>query len=187
MLKIPLKTSWLRQHKMAARPVDIDFRSKYDRNAHRYEECLFLTQSGDRLVYTTCAERHAVQNWEVVDFQLPHPMAVNLSSVPYKLDGEYVWCEVPKCTMETNATFYDDARPKYIKDSDLQTNVVAINGKRANIEFIKPQRYVDGVTRIVQSATANPFYDHNQYQWFGRDADDKIDFYEISKIIRRLT
>lgn len=184
MLDIPLKTSVVLQHKVLASPVNIEFRTKYERDAHRYEECLFLTQSDGRLIYTTCTGERAIQSWENVDFKLPYSLALNLSSVSYKLNGDYVHLEIPTCTLETIGTLYDKARPKYIRDSDLQTRIAAVNGKRVNMEMINPGRFVDKFDNIVQGVRANQISDPMQYQWFLRDADGKIDCSTIGKIYK---
>lgn len=184
MLNVPLKTSFIFQHKALARPVNIEFRTKYERDAHRYEECLFLTQADGRLVYTTCTGGRAIQSWENVDFKLPYSLALNLSNVPYKLNGDYVWLEIPTCTLETLGALYDKARPKYIKDSDLQTRIAAINGKRVSMEMVNPGRFLDKFENIVRGIRANQISDPMQYQWFVRDADGKIDCSTIGKIYK---
>lgn len=184
MVEIPLKTSWVRQHKLIAKPVNIEYSTKYERDAHRFEECMFLTQVGGRLVYTTCVGAYAVRNWEDVDFNLPHPLALNLASVPYKLTGDYVRLEIPNCTLMGVDAFYDKARPKYIKDSDLQTRVAAIDGKRVNLEYINPARFVERFDNIVQRVRENPIIDPTQYQWLRRDADGRIDYSDVSKVYK---
>lgn len=184
MLKIPLKTSFVMQHKSLARPVNIEFRSRYEREAHRYEECLFLTQLGNNMIYTTCTGGAAIQSWETVNFKLPCPLAINLASVPYKLSGDYAELEIPTCTMANVVAFCDKSRPKYIKESDLQTKVVAIDGGRAGLEMINPERFLNMFDNIVRDVRAYRIYNPVQYQWFVRDANNKIDHSIISKIYK---
>lgn len=184
MVDIPLKASWLRQHKIIARSVNVEYRTKYEREAHRFEECLFLNQDGGRLVYTTCTGPCAVRNWENVDFKLSYPLALNLASVPYKLTGDYVRLEIPDCTLVGLDAFYDKSRPKYIKDSDLQTRVAAIDGKRVNLEYINPARFVERFDNIVKQVRENPIVDPKQYQWMGCDADGRINYSDVSKVYK---
>ena len=99
MLKIPLNSEFLSKHKSVANHVNIKYKSKYDRNQFRYTECMFLTQEGNKLIYTTCPGVYAIKNWEEVDFVLPHPLAINLSSVPYTL-SEQLWKEFPEMKKE---------------------------------------------------------------------------------------
>ena len=183
-LKITLNSSWLRLHKSIATPVNFLFKSKHEREQHRYEECLFLTQSGNNLIYTTLTGRYAVQQWEAVDFDLPWPITINTATVPYKINSNRACLEIPSCTGSALETFYDTNRPAFIKDSDLQTKVIAIDGRRANIEFIKPYGRLDKLNQIIKTVEENPFTDSNQYQWFTRDNGGKIDYCEISKIYK---
>ena len=183
MLKIPLNSEFLSKHKSVANNVNIKYKSKYDRKQFRHTECMFLTQNGNKLIYTTCPGVYAIKNWEEVDFVLPHPLTINLSSVPCTLSEQYSWVEIPDCTMESIKTFYDVSRPKYIKESDLQTNVIAINNKRANIEFINPERIIQNLDKYINIAKTNPITDKNQYEWFIRDKNNnKIIYYDISKV-----
>ena len=183
-LKITLNSSWLRLHKSIATPVNFLFKSKHEREQHRYEECLFLTQSGNNLIYTTLTGRYAVQQWEAVDFDLPWPITINTASVPYKINSNRACLEIPSCTGSALETFYDTNRPAFIKDSDLQTKIIAIDGRRANIEFIKPYGRLDKLNQIIKTVEGNPFTNPNQYQWFTRDNGGKIDYCEISKIYK---
>ena len=184
MLKIPLNSEFLSKHKSVANHVNIKYKSKYDRNQFRYTECMFLTQEGNKLIYTTCPGVYAIKNWEEVDFVLPHPLAINLSSVPYTLSEQYSWLEIPDCTMESIKTFYDASRPKYIKESDLKTNIVAINNRRANIEFINPEQILRNFDKYIKTAKENPVTDESKYKWFMRDNNNKIIYHDINKVYR---
>ena len=64
MLKIPLNSAILSQHKSAANNVNIKYKSKYDRKQFRHTECMFLTQDGNKLIYTTCPGVYAIRNWQ---------------------------------------------------------------------------------------------------------------------------
>ena len=68
MLKIPLNSEFLSKHKSVANNVNIKYKSKYDRKQFRHTECMFLTQDGNKLIYTTCPGVYAIRNWEEVDF-----------------------------------------------------------------------------------------------------------------------
>ncbi len=184
MLTIPLNALFLTQLKSVVNPVNIMYRTKDERTRHRYEECAFLTQSKDKLFYTLCTRRFVIQKWENINFNLPYPLTVNLQSVPYKLSNKNAILEIPDCTQGTLNTFYDTARPQYIRDSDLHTCVVAINGKRANLEFINPQRFLNTFENIIKCAKQNPLHDWNQYKWFVRDTDGKIDCSEMGAIYK---
>ena len=184
MLKIPLNSAILSQHKSAANNVNIKYKSKYDRKQFRHTECMFLTQDGNKLIYTTCPGVYAIRNWEEVDFVLPHPLTINLSSVPYTLSEQYSWLEIPDCTMESIKTFYDASRPKYIKESDLQTNIIAINGQRANIEFINPERIIQNFEKYIKLVRTNPVTNKDQFEWFVRDNNNKIAYHDINKVHR---
>lgn len=184
MLKIPLNSAILSKHKSIADSVNAKYKSKYDRENFRHTECMFLTQNEGRLIYTTCPGARALKNWEEVDFILPYPLAINLSSVPYSLSESYSWLEIPDCTMESIKTFYDSSRPKYIKDSDLHTKVVAINNRRANVEFIDPKRFDQNFDVCFKMVKENPLTDISKFEWFKRNSEDKIDYYDIDKIYR---
>lgn len=184
MLKIPLNSEILSKHKSAVNNVNIKYKSKYDRQQFRHTECMFLTQDGNKLIYTTCPGMYAIQNWEEVDFDLPHPLTINLSSAPCILSEQYSWLEVPDCTMESIKTFYDASRPKYIKESDLQTNIIAINGHRANIEFINPKKILHNFEKYINIAKTNPITNQDQYEWFVRDNNNKIIYHDINKVHR---
>ena len=182
MLKIPLNSEILSKHKSAINNVNIKYKSKYDRIKFRHTECMFLTQDGNKLIYTTCPGVYAIQNWEQIDFVLPYPVAINLSSAPCVLSEQNSWLEIPDCTIESIKTFYDASRPKYIKESDLQTNIIAINNRRANIEFIKPERILQNLDKFIKTAKANPITDKNQYEWFVRDSNNQIAYHDINKV-----
>lgn len=184
MLKIPLNAEILAKHKSISIPVNIQFRSKYARDENRYLECMFVTQSDNKLIYTTCPGHFAIQNWEEVNFNLPQPLTINLSSVPYEFRDKHTILEIPSCTMETINTFLDNARPKYIRNSDLKTKVIALDGKRANIEFIRPDRFIERFDKIIHTVMENPILDHKQYDWYMRDDKNRIDYYNMSKVYK---
>lgn len=185
MLTVPLNANVLEKHKSMARPVNVEYRTQYDRNRYRWAECVFLTQSGDKLTYTTYTPHYVIQSYNTVDFNLPHPLTINLQSVPYKLTNKDTILEVPDCTLETLKMFYNPNRPAYIKPEDLQTKVISIDGKRANLEYINPQKFMDRLDDIRINSI--PGINHKHYQWYNRNSDDEIDFTDISKIYKIVT
>lgn len=185
MLTVPLNANVLEKHKSMARPVNIEYRTQHDRNKYRCAECVFLTQSGDKLTYTTCTPQYVIQSYNTVDFNLPHPLTINLQSVPYKLTDKNTILEVPDCTLETLKMFYNPNRPTYIKTEDLQTKVISIDGKRANLEYINPQRFLDRLDDMRINSI--PGINHKHYQWYNRNSDDEINFTDISKIYKIVT
>jgi hypothetical protein len=86
--------------------------------------------------------------------------------------------------MESIKTFYDASRPKYIKESDLQTNIIAINGQRANIEFINPERIIQNFEKYIKLVRTNPVTNKDQFEWFVRDNNNKIAYHDINKVHR---
>ena len=184
MLKIPLNSQIVSKHKSISIPVNIQFRSKDARDKNRYLECMFVTQSDNKLIYTTCTGHYALQNWEEVNFNLPQPLTINLSSVPYELKNKHTILEIPNCTMETINTFLDNARPKYIRTVDLKNKIIAFDDKRANIEFIHPDRFIEQFDKIINKAKQNPIHDYTQYDWYTHDDKNRIEYYDISKVYK---
>lgn len=185
MLQIPLNNTVLQNHKLLAVPVNIIYRRQYERNKYRWAECVFLTQCGNKLTYTTCTPRHVIQSYDMVNFELPHPLTINLRSVPYKPADKSAILEVPDCTLETLNTFYNPNRPKYIKTDDLQTKIISINGRRANLEYINPQKFLDQLADM--NFKAYPVLDHTEYQWFKQYDNGEIDYCDISNIYKIVT
>lgn len=185
MLTVPLNAAILQKHKSMARPVNIEYKTQYDRKKYRWAECVFLTQSGKTLTYTTCTPQYAIQSYNTVDFNLPYSLTINLQSVPYKLTDKNTILEVPDCTLETLKMFYNPNRPAYIKTDDLQTKVISVNGKRANLEYINPQRFLGQLADTIFKCT--PGINHKHYQWFNRNSDEKIDYADMSKIYKIVT
>lgn len=166
-------------HKHAAIPVNIMYRNKYERNAYAYQGCVFLTQDADKLIYTTCARQHAIQSCETVDFNLPHPLCINLGNVSHQIKDKNVVLEIPTCTLETLHEFYNPNRPSFIRDSDLQTSVVAINGVRTKLAYINPEMFLAQFDDLVRQIKTHPISDWQEYKWFNRTAYDEIEYSNI--------
>lgn len=184
MTTLKLNNSIVQAHKSIAIPVNLEYKSKYDRQKYRWQECMFLTQGKGVVTYTTCTPYCAIQNYQLTDHKLPNTLAINLQSVPYNTKDKEVILEIPKCTLETLNTFYDPNRPQYIRSDDLQTKIIAINGRRANVEYINPNTLMDSFNRMICEATQNPIYDYTKYNWFSREANGFINYALMSKIYK---
>lgn len=184
MVSIQLNRDIFMQHMRMFTPVKYMFKDRYLRDKYKYKECLLLTQNEDTLIYTTVGETHALQSYEKVAFQIPYPIALNLDSVSCYKSGNQIVLEIPDCTLAGLRTFYDVNRPKYINDSDLKTSVVAINGRRANLEYINPTHLADQFDYIVSNAKINPITNWQDYQWFNRNYNGDIQWQNIDSVYK---
>ena len=186
MLSITLNRDFFLKHKQLAVSVKYLYNNKYLRQKYKYKECLLLTQNKDILSYTTCGTTYALQSHEKVDFKLPYPIALNLINAQYEKCSEQIVLDIPDCTMTNLAAFYGDNRPKYIRDTDLQTSVVAINGKRTNIEYIKPEQLVAKFNQLIHDVTLKPISNWRDYQWFDRNNGGEIIYQDMDKVYKTL-
>ena len=180
MFKIKLNTKFLQDHIAAITYTKYAYKQKDVRETHKAEDCLFLTQENDILTYTSAGQPFSIQSYEKVDFQIPYPIIIDLASVT--IHGQQGTTEliIPNCTMETLKTFYDDNRPKFIKDKHLTTSVISIGDRPGNLSYIKsnniPAQFDELTTRILQQNSI----DWQQYDWTSTNEHYVLDrIYEI--------
>ncbi len=181
MLNISLNGSFIDIHRSIIPMVNVTYKSKYDRVANKYKDCLFLTQNGDELSYTTLTDTIAIQSNETVDYKLPYPLTLDLASLSGReRQKQRSNIEIPECTLSNVAAFYDRKRPPYIRDSDFKTSVISENGKRASLEFIKPS--LNKFYRYIDILEQKPCVDWTGYKWMSTTSFNEYDCSEISMV-----
>ena len=181
MYSFDLDTNILKNHIRIATPVSA--RNKYEREQQRVHACVFLTNiTPNTLEYTTFSPNKAIQSRQTVDFQLPCPIAINLYSINdlYKCKNAHV--EIPECTLETCKMFHAANRPRFIRDSDLTTSVISVNGARANVEYIKATNLGYKFEKIINELAHNPIKDWRKYEWILQDDWRLFEYMEAEQI-----
>lgn len=150
---------------------------KDDRERLRFSHCLFLTQDSYGLNYQTTTQNKIVRIIDPVKTNIPYPLAINMEPI-HRITSETITLEIPDCTLATLQTHNDANRPKYIKTSDLQTNVVKLGDNKTNLEYFDNMRYYTSrldqliYTKIEYDTVENAF----KYEW---DQDNLLELANI--------
>lgn len=113
---------------------------KADREELKFADCLFLTQNKNVLTYQIATNSLIIRITDLTDQQIPYPLAINLYPLKHELSDSTV-LEIPDCTFGVLQTRNDPQRPGYIKNSDLQTNVVKLGDDKTNLVYFEKIQY----------------------------------------------
>lgn len=150
---------------------------KDDRERLRFSHCLFLTQDSYGLNYQTTTQNKIVRIIDPVKTNIPYPLAINLEPV-CRIKSEQINLEIPDCTFATLQAHHNPDRPKYIKASDLTTNVVKLGDNKTNLEYFNNMHYYTSrldqliYTQIEYAPIENAF----KYEW---DQDNLLELANI--------
>ncbi|MBQ0013582.1 MAG: hypothetical protein KBS86_03375 [Proteobacteria bacterium] len=153
----------------AIRP-NINFSShekrKDDRERLRFSHCLFLTQDSNGLNYQIATPHKIVRVIDPIKTKIPYPLAINLEPVSHFEMSETINLEIPDCTFATLQAHNDTNRPKYIKTSDLQTNVVKLGDNKTNLEYLNVAKITQRLNDLIYFEIDFTHKDEAfKYQW----------------------
>lgn len=167
MQNISLNSTLLSWHAQNSRILGKTERRKRDL---KHMCSLFLSQSGDNLIYETMNGHMVIYASEKVDFQLPYPLVINLSAIDGNRNTDFRTRHdviIPECTMANLQTYHDNNRPDWIRaEDDLKTNVIKVGNKKTNLEYIPHKSTPKFFNEVLQ----NPITDWQEWDW-NPDAD----------------
>lgn len=158
---------------------------KDNRERLKYAHCLFLTQHQDTLTYQVATPYKIVQVSDSTKTKIPYPLAINLEPVSHFEMSETINLEIPDCTFATLQTHNDTNRPKYIKTSDLQTNVVKLGDNKTNLEYLDVAKITSRLNDLIYFTIDFTHKDEAfKYEWDTDSLRELADLLQPNRIKR---